>query len=187
MPLRLPSEHWRVLACTVFKIIWTFNNNAGGEINIDQSDNTGLAIITGTFTNAANISIGTLANVGVTGLLNGATFNNNSGGEINIDRATQNGLFNQYGTFNNMAMLNIGTLTNSSLYAIRNQSIINNIGNGEILVDQFSGNGLLNTSNGVVNNAAKISIGADLGGGQNGIVNYTTINNNLGGEIKMTG
>jgi hypothetical protein len=62
----------------------------------------------GTFTNAATLTIGAIAGVGLYGLLNTATFNNNTGGQITIDRSTSIGLYNSSGSFTNAATVTIG-------------------------------------------------------------------------------
>jgi hypothetical protein len=49
----------------------------------------------GSFTNAATITIGGTASVGDFGLRNDATFNNNTGGQISIDNTSTDGLSNE--------------------------------------------------------------------------------------------
>ena len=46
----------------------TFNNNTGGQITIDNTSTYGLYNAGGTFTNAATITIGAIAGVGISGL-----------------------------------------------------------------------------------------------------------------------
>ena len=106
-----------------------FNNNTGGAIQINHlsSIGTGLFNHSGTFTNAASISIGANATVGLDGLLNFAIFNNNVGGQINIDRSTNIGLENaEFGTFNNQAAITIGAVASVGSTAIDNRSIFDN-------------------------------------------------------------
>jgi Secretion system C-terminal sorting domain len=107
----------------------TFNNNTGGQVNIDRSSANGLANSAGTFTNAATITIGAKASVGANGIFNQATFNNNPGGQINLDRSFS-GIRQFLGTFNNAGKITTGTaLVNNG---IRNESTFNNNSCGEI-------------------------------------------------------
>jgi hypothetical protein len=82
----------------------TFNNNAGGEIQIDRSLTAGIYNVIGTFNNTGRIIIGANFSVGGFGIDNRSPFNNNTGGEIRIDRFTNTGLF-QAGTFTNAASI----------------------------------------------------------------------------------
>ncbi|WP_428665822.1 3-coathanger stack domain-containing protein [Runella sp.] len=159
-----------------------FNNNAGGEININNSRNSGLYNFSGTFTNAATITIGATASVGKSGVYNSTTFNN-TGGEIKIDRSTSFGLSNDFGgTFNNNATITIGATASVGLYGIYNSSTFNNTG-GVIQIDNSTTTGLVN-SYGTFTNAATITIGANAGVGLYGLYNSSTFNN-TGGEIKI--
>jgi len=163
----------------------TFNNNTGGEINIDNSNNAGLSNQSGTFTNAAKITIGSLAGVGDVGLINESTFNNNSGGEIYLDNSNNAGLSNQSGTFTNAAKITIGALTGVGDYGIYNFAIFQNNTGGEIAIDRSTFYGLFNYSAGTFTNAAKITIGAVAGIGSIGLMNQGNVNNNTGGEINI--
>ncbi len=115
----------------------TFSNNPGGEISIDRSTFFGLFNHTGTFTNAAKITIGAVA-MGIQGLRNQATFNNNSGGEISIDRSASVGLYNASATFTNAAKITIGATASIGVYGIWNFSTFNNNTSGEISIDRSS-------------------------------------------------
>ena len=72
----------------------TFYNNTGGDIRIDRSSNAGIYNASGTFTNAAQITIGANAGVGDYGIYNTGLFQNNTGGDIQIDRSSTAGLDN---------------------------------------------------------------------------------------------
>ncbi len=153
----------------------TFNNSASGgtgEISIDRSSGIGLSNASGTFTNAAKITIGAVASVGSYGMTNQATFNNNSGGEISIDRSSLFGLWNFTGTFTNAAKITIGavasvgsdgilnsaTFNNSpctALVRIASDAIVNNLGtftNAGGIIENASGNSSITTNTGVVQN-----------------------------------
>ncbi len=117
-----------------------FNNNTGGQLNIDRSTAQGVLNSSGTFTNAATITIGAKATVGANGIANQATFNNNTGGQINLDRSLS-GIRQFSGTFNNAAKITTGaSLVNNG---IRNESTFNNNPCGEI----STFHPLLNSSN----------------------------------------
>ncbi len=112
-----------------------FNNNAGGEINIDRVAFRGLRNDAGgTFNNAAILSIGATPSGGAFGLQNQATFNNNTGGEIKIDNLTDTGLWNQVGTFTNAAKITIGAMASVGTYGIKNEGTINNNACGKLIV-----------------------------------------------------
>ncbi|MCA0232704.1 MAG: T9SS type A sorting domain-containing protein [Bacteroidetes bacterium] len=161
----------------------TFNNNTGGEIKIDNSTQVGLYNLTGaTFTNAAKLSIGASANVGIQGIVNDGTFNNNAGGELTIDRSTQIGIFNQHGTFTNAAKLTIGGSESTGEKGIDSYNIFNNNAGGDIKIDKAVKRSL--NSSGSFTNAAKITIGAT-SGGNNGLIIGGTFDNTTGGEITI--
>ncbi|GAB3495424.1 hypothetical protein GCM10027341_12780 [Spirosoma knui] len=153
----------------------TFNNNAGGLIQIDRSSLNGLYNDKGTFTNSARIVIGANAPVGDNGLRNEATFNNNVGGQIQIDRSTQSGLLNQYGTFTNAASISIGTNASVGEYGLTNRNIFSNTTGGQIQIDKTNLDGLLNIGNSFTN-SANIVIGATIG--RDGLANsFGTVTN----------
>ena len=162
----------------------TFNNNTGGQINIDRTTFAGLVNYTaGTFNNAATITIGGSESVGSVGLWNYNTFNNSSG-QINIDRTTSSGLLNQSGTFTNEAAITIGGSQSVGIKGLENSSTFNNNTGGQIKIDRSTGTGLRNQS-GTFNNAAVITIGGSQSVGGIGLANYATFNNNTGGQIKI--
>ena len=161
----------------------TFNNNAGGEIKIDRSTSTGLYNEGGTFNNAAKITLGATASVGLRGIQNQAIFNNNAGGEIKIDNTTEIGLRNLGGTFTNVAKITIGATASVGLYGLQNDATFNNTG-GEIKIDRSIDVGLLNAA-GTFTNVAKITFGATANVGSFGIFNRATFNNNTGGIISI--
>ncbi|MEQ1746214.1 MAG: HYR domain-containing protein [Saprospiraceae bacterium] len=165
-----------------------FNNNPGGEIKIDNSTSAGIYNQGGTFTNAAKITIGAVANVGDYGLRNTGTFSNNTGGEIAIDRSTLNGLYNQTGTITNAAEITIGalasvgtngvqnlsgsTFTNSGCTALLNivaNAVLSNDGtftNSGRIIENATGNSSITTNSGTVQNlnGGTFSITTNTGG-----------------------
>ena len=164
----------------------TFNNNTGGQINIDRTSGGGLNnSIGGIFTNAATITIGAVESVGNYGVKNYTTFNNNMGGQINIDRPNFIGLYNEEGTFNNAATITIGAtpVAISMDQGLWNSSTFNNNTGGQINIDRTSDAGLNNSIGGTFTNAATITIGAVESVGNYGVKNYTTFNNNACAEI----
>ncbi|WP_341224393.1 3-coathanger stack domain-containing protein [uncultured Arcticibacterium sp.] len=165
----------------------TFNNNAGGEINIDSTTNTGLVnrlALSGIFTNAAKINIGTNASVGLNGISNIAIFNNNSGGEINIDNSGARAFSSTSGTVNNSAKLTIGANAPAGYIGLYTEGIFNNNTDGEITIDSTSSIGLWHVTN-TFTNQAKITIGSIASVGNSGLQNTATFNNNAGGEINI--
>ena len=162
-----------------------FNNNAGAEISIDRTTIYGLFNNSGTFTNAAKITIGAIAptSVGAYGILNQSTFDNTAGAEISIDRSTDSGLYNEAGTFTNAAKITIGAIASVGDYGLWNQSTFNNNAGSEISIDRSNFLGMYNF--GTFTNAAKITIGAIASVGDYGIYNDATFNNNAGSEISI--
>ena len=162
----------------------TFNNNTGGQITIDRSTSIGLYNLTGSFTNAATITIGGVAGVGNYGLQNEATFDNNTGGQITIDRSTSVGLNNSSGTFTNAATITVGAVAGVGSYGLYNQVTFNNNTGGQISIDRSANIGLYNVA-GSFTNAATITIGGAASVGDYGLRNEATFNNNIGGQISI--
>ncbi len=173
-----------------------FNNNAGGQIQIDRSTRSGLFNV-GSFTNAAGIVIGATASVGEYGLYNqAASFSNDPGGHIRIDRSATAGLFTRgnAGSFVNAAGITIGGTAAVGQTGLVNQSsrFRNNPG-GTIRIDRSTSTGLSNVfsfrdggSIGFFTNAASIIIGGTAAVGQTGLFNQVaTFNNNPGGTIQI--
>ncbi|WP_345243561.1 PKD domain-containing protein [Nibrella saemangeumensis] len=157
----------------------SFNNKAGGSIQIDRSTFSGLFNRTtgGTFINAGTITIGHLAPAGIFGLENEAVFSNNAGSTIQIDRSTGKGLFNDDGTFTNSATITIGTEASAGLIGLENEAdFVNNAG-GHIYIDQTTTNGMHNQL-GSFTNAGTITIGAAYPVGEAALRSDTDFNNN---------
>ena len=159
----------------------TFNNNSGGEINIDNTTEYGFYNISGMFTNAAIINIGANASVGESGLRNDGDFYNNTNGEINIDNSTFSGLNNYLGTFTNAALIRIGANASVGNYSIFNNATFNNNAGGEINIDNSTDTGLYNNYR--FTNAAIINIGANASIGFDGLYNRATFNNHNCGKV----
>lgn len=87
-----------------------FNNNSGGEIAIDRTNNYAIYHTFNTFSNSGTITLGAAANIGDYGLNIISTFNNNTDGQINIDRAVQAGIIIYSSTFANQGTITIGAL-----------------------------------------------------------------------------
>ncbi len=162
-----------------------FNNNPGGQINIDRATSYGIYNNAGTFTNQGTITIGATAGTGNYGIQSVATFNNNTGGQINIDRWGNSGIYISNGTFNNQATINIGGLTTGGSYGLQNAATFNNNTGGQINIDRTTLRGIYNTL-GTFTTQASINIGATATVGAYGIENTQgTFNNNSGGDIHL--
>ncbi len=160
----------------------TFNNNAGGKINIDRTSFIALRNHLGVFTNEALISIGSNTSIGLLGIRNESIFYNNLGGEINIDRPSSGGIHN-YQDFDNNAQITIGAQSTVGYSGITNYSTFNNNVGGEINIDNSSRYGLGNQ--GSFTNRAIVNIGANAQVGEVGLVNFSTFENKAGGEISI--
>ncbi|WP_157486689.1 T9SS type A sorting domain-containing protein [Dyadobacter alkalitolerans] len=167
----------------------TLNNNAGGNINVDRSEDTGIFNAAGVFTNAANITIGSLGNVGNHGIWNDATFTNQGNGHIKIDRSSLRAIKNNAdpsksisASFDNSAAITIGDNFSVGVTGIENLASFNNSGNGEIKIQRSTGNGFYNASGNFINEAL-IFIGGTTGAGDNGIANWGNLANNASGSI----
>ncbi|SOE21059.1 ELWxxDGT repeat-containing protein [Spirosomataceae bacterium TFI 002] len=159
-----------------------FNNNAGGELKIDNSYLSGLYNRSGTFTNTGTINIGANASAGSNGLHNSAIFNNNAGGDISIDRSGSKGLYND-SIFTNAAVITIGGNASVGSNGISNDGTFNNATGGEINMDNSTSSGLFNRS--TFTNMAVMRVGANASIGLNGILNDAIFNNNAGGELNI--
>jgi hypothetical protein len=166
----------------------TFNNNSGGNIHIDRSSETGLALENGTFTNAADITIGASYTVGTTGLVNKGSFTS-TGGHIWIDRSGEIGLLNASGTFSNAAAITIGGQdAGVGSTGIENQANFTNNTGGNIHIDRSSYVGIHNitlTAASSFTNSGALTIGAQASVMQYGIINRGAFANNTGGQINI--
>ncbi|GAB3936681.1 putative Ig domain-containing protein [Larkinella terrae] len=167
----------------------TFTNNTGGTVQIDRTTNYALYNSSGTFTNAATITIGSIPNiVNGDGIYNTAVFNNNSGALIQIDRVSSTNLNNfTGGTFTNAGTIVSGTIAPGSASILSNSATFNNTTGGSIQMDKVSTTGLANDPGGTFTNSATITIGnnASGAGGSNGVINQGNFNNNAGGSIQI--
>ncbi len=166
----------------IFNSTGIFENNTGGHIRIDRSTSNGISNF-GTFTNAADITIGAVASVGQVGISNGSTFQNNSAGHIHIDRSTLEGITN-FGTFTNAAEITIGAHESTGLNGLRNNGNFFNNAGGHIRIDRSTNNGLINDF-GTFTNAADITIGANESAGTYGLYNRRTFQNTPDGHIQI--
>ncbi|SDD44375.1 Por secretion system C-terminal sorting domain-containing protein [Dyadobacter soli] len=152
-------------------------NHTGTDIRIDNSTNTAIFNAGGTFTNAAQLSLGSNAPIGLHGIWNDATFNNNTGGVIVLSNSSLRALVNNadefksiHATFNNAATIAIGVAASAGTVGIRNLGSFNNNAGGNIIIDQTTDIGLYNAA-GTFTNTAYITIGANSGTGTHGLVN----------------
>ncbi len=160
-----------------------FNNNPGGQINIDRSTESGIRNVSGTFTNLAAITMGATASVGKVGIINegSATFNNTSG-QITINNATSSGISN-VGNFTNQTMITIGATASVGSTGLENLGNFDNNAGGQIRIDNVTVFGLFNDA-GTFTNQAAITIGATASVGNFGLRNDVTFNN-TGGQINI--
>jgi hypothetical protein len=160
-----------------------FQNNASGHIHIDRSISNGITNF-GTFTNAADITIGAVASVGQVGIFNGSTFQNNSAGHIRIDRFTLEGITN-FGTFTNAAEITIGAHESTGLNGLRNNGNFFNNAGGHIRIDRSTSSEIGNFSGGNFTNAGVINLGAPGSTGAEGINNRATFQNEACAQLFM--
>jgi hypothetical protein len=151
----------------------SFINDTGGHIQIDRSTTAGLFTRgnSGSFINAATLTIGGTAAVGQTGLVNQSSrFRNNPGGTIRIDRSTTAGLSNVFsfrdggsiGFFINAASIIIGGTAAVGQTGLFNQvATFNNNPGGTIQIDRSTSTGLSNIIFASFTNEASIIIGAN--------------------------
>jgi hypothetical protein len=158
-------------------------NNAGAAIHIDQSTVNGVAIVTGTVSNAGSFVLGASSALGSNGILNKAAFNNLNGGKIQIDRSSRSALQNQ-ASFTNAGDITIGSIAAAGEVGIETHAIFNNNTGGDIRIDNTT-DIALSTPAGTFTNAAEITIGGVTSVGRYGLVNRAAFNNNAGGSIRI--
>ncbi|MBB3842154.1 hypothetical protein FHS57_006185 [Runella defluvii] len=136
----------------------------------------------GTVHNNGQLILGNTGSVGQNALWNRGTFNNNISAEIKISNATSASMLNETGNFTNASTITI----NGGFVGLwnRNHAVFNNT-SGEIKIDNTSENGISNITESTFNNAAKITIGAVISVGKNGINNFASFSNTTGGEITI--
>lgn len=159
----------------------TFNNSAGGSIEINRWVNTGIYNAAGTFTNDASIAIGNAQDVGQHGIWNDGTFQNNASGTIQVNRTSLIGLMNNFNpagagsaTFNNAGRISIGAASGLSNYGLENLGNFDNAGGSNISIDRSAFAGLYNAAGSFTNNG-QVTIGAIAAVGPNGVQNDGTI------------
>ncbi len=162
----------------------TFSNQPGGRIQIDRSTAVGLNNVSGSFTNAATVTIGANAAVGQSGLYNSGTFSNQTGGVIQIDRSTNTGLVNSSGSFTNSATVTIGANAAVGQSGLYNGGTFSNQTGGVIQIDRSTNTGLVNGT-GSFTNSATLTIGANAPVGNYGLYNLATFRNQPGGRIQI--
>lgn len=161
-----------------------FNNNLGGDIEIDATTDIGLWNTAGTFKNGASIAIGSTSSTGTHGLVNEAEFENEGTGSILVDRATGSALLHASGTFTNAGNLKIGANAAAGADGLESQATFTNTGAGHITIDRTS-DIALKTPFGTFSNEALITIGGAAGVGMYGLVNRSTFSNSSSGHIRI--
>ncbi len=161
----------------------TFENKAGGEINIDETSSDGI-YTDADFVNAGKITLGLNMKIGSTGIHNNALFKNKAGGEINIDETSFNGI-DSMDDFVNEGNINIGQNKKTGNTGLSNRDLFVNKPGGEINIDETGGSGIYNEE-ADFENGGKITLGLNKKIGKNGIFNDDgNFENEAGGEINI--
>ncbi|WP_425421181.1 T9SS type A sorting domain-containing protein [Phaeodactylibacter xiamenensis] len=166
-----------------------FENKADGEILIDRFSVGIHNELNSSFDNSGLIKIApTVLGTGpAPALYNRSTFNNYAGAEIQIDRISRTGLQHDEGTFTNGGKIIVGinvTITNFSP-GVYNEATFVNQADAEIHIDRFTHVGFQNAFNSSMTNAGLIKIGENVLGGNNGLYNDGTFENQATGEIHV--
>lgn len=161
------------------------DNLATGSIKIDRSSDTGFNN-GNSLTNAGTITIGSIASVGMNGMVS-TNMENHSGGVINIDNSTIAGLINSSINFPllNDGIINIGAVFGTGPTGILNAETIINNATGIINIDRSTQYAIYNKfENCYFINAGTITIGS-LSSVSVGIWNEHVFNNLAGGNIQI--
>ncbi|SEI58079.1 Por secretion system C-terminal sorting domain-containing protein [Dyadobacter sp. SG02] len=159
-----------------------FNNNAGGDIVIDQTTDIGLYNSAGTFTNSASLVIGWSGSTGIHGLVNEGIFEHTGAGSLWIGRATGSSIYQASGTFNNASDIVIGEGIAGGTTGIESRAAFNNHVGGDIRIDNTSEVGLYHIA-GTFTNDGDITIGNGNAVGQYGLRNTGEFKNNAGSNL----
>jgi type IX secretion system substrate protein len=152
----------------------TFENQANGNIQIDQTTVAGIVHLTGTFNNWGTMTIGSISAASANGISSNATFNNQSGASISIVQAAL-GIANNNGTFTNTGLIEIGengnisggkAIQNGAVFLNSSCSAIIHLFDGRI---QDGGNSF--TNSGII---LQESIGGSYIHSNNGVILYNT-------------
>jgi hypothetical protein len=164
----------------------SFENKTSGEILLDRTQ-TGIDN-----DNNCTIDNSGLIKIGTTGALTGSNpgiynrgmFNNKASAEIRIDAVPRSGLDNR-ATFTNGGKIIMGiNVTNTSTHpGVYNEATFVNQVNAELRIDRFKRTGFHNSNSSSLTNAGLIKIGEHVLGGENGMYNTGTVNNQADGEI----
>ena len=160
-----------------------FENNAGGEIHVDQPCANAIANLAGTFTNEGKITFGLLGYSSAAAIANLANFNNIATGDI----PAYDGIYNETGAvFYNDAKISVGAAdTGPASVGVENKGTFTNDLNGSLAVDHTGSAGLVNR--GIFNNNAIIVIGKSASPGGEGLTNEAgaVFNNNVGASLAI--
>ncbi len=113
----------------------------------------------------------------------GAMLTVQAGASLSINALTT-GLINE-GTLENYGLISIGETFFLGNTGLENKGTFHNKPGAELKIDQSLMSALVNSSTGVLNNAAKITIGSIYSAGNWGINNAGTCSNTAGGEIRI--
>ncbi|KAA0993473.1 choice-of-anchor D domain-containing protein [Dyadobacter aurulentus] len=161
-----------------------FNNNPGGDIQVNGASENAVYQASGQFINDAEIKIGNVQSAGSTGLAVWGGFINNPDGALHIDQVNDFGIRNAAGTFVNKGKIFIGEATNGGKTGFENVAVVQNIENGEIHIDR-NANMALHHISGSISNASLIVIGGKGSVGRYGIWTEAAFDNNTNGDIRI--
>ena len=166
-----------------------FENNTGAEIFVDRT-NTGIHNSNNCTINNSGLiyigNIGSFSSFGL-GIYNLGTFNNESSAEIKIDKCPRVAMHHQTGTFTNGGKITVGISEVISGFdpGVYLDGPFTNMVDGELHIDRYSRGALQVAFSGSLTNAGLIMIGQEETGGNNGLFNNGTLENQGTGEIRI--
>nr|WP_295925983.1 choice-of-anchor D domain-containing protein [uncultured Dyadobacter sp.] len=160
----------------------TFNNNAGGDIHVDNTIRTAIYHDVHTFTNAAGITIGSAAATGNTGLETWGHFVNAAGASLKVDRVVNFGISIGADTLVNDGSIILGATSKPGMTGLLNAKATF-LNGGTVSVDRTGNQGM--ETNGVTVNDGTITIGSSEAVGHFGLFVSGTFNNNTGAVIRI--
>ena len=167
--------------------IWNdavFNNNNSGIISVDRFSAKALVnnldqtkSVHATFTNAAEIIIGTMAGAGMYGIYNIGEFHNNAGGTIQVDNTTKTAVYNDKDAFTNAANITIGSLAAAGQIGLDSRGTFTNAIGATLEIDRVTDLGI-NIGAGTLTNNGTMTLGAVAKPGTTGLrsANATFVN-----------
>lgn len=162
--------------------IGKFENNSGGDVQVDNTTKTAVYNDKDTFTNAANITIGSLAAAGQIGLDSRGTFTNATGATLKIDRVTDLGINIGANTLTNNGTMTLGAVAKPGTTGLRNANATF-VNTGTISIDRTGNQGL--ETSGTATNDGTITLGGSEAVGRFGLIVSGSFTNNNGAVIRI--